>query len=282
MRAFVLFLIFIALLAQLFFLARNYGRGDASSSGPMAERVPAAKAPGVHVDKKVENPVRGIEALRGHLLAPDRSPLVNTEVSIVETDLDAFDAFRVPRKRDTWQVTTDAQGVFSVNTLAPGGYVVHSNGPRGAAATVVRLEARGSAGEVALRPAPGRKVSGAVFDWEGRPVKGAQVFVLGPKEAAPELAPYRYLPATTEADGSFLFTNIPAIESNFLAVAKTLSPALIRDNAEGTKPRTPLRFSLGNGVRLGIGGRCCLLELLSRRIDRQRPIGDVAHLADRQ
>jgi hypothetical protein len=250
MRAFILFLIFLALLAQLYFLAQNYGVKDDTSGEPMAERALADKEPGATPEKKLENPVRGIEALRGVVLGEDGAPIADTAVTLVQTDLDTFDAFRVPRKRDTWHLTTDAQGLFSVNTLAPGSYVVQTSGARGAAAAMATLEARGSAGEVVLRPARGRKVSGGVVDWEGRPVKGAHVFALAPVDAAPELLPYRYLPAVTAADGSFVFSNIPAIEMTFLAVADELAPGLIREADMAQEKPGPLRFTLGKGARL--------------------------------
>lgn len=251
MRAFVLFLIFLALLAQLYLFARNYAGDTASEKAPMAERELGEHASHAAVEKKPENPVRGIEALQGVVLGEDRAPIAGAEVTIIETDLKEFDAHRVPRKRDTWVTTSGSDGAFSVNTLAPGGYVVQCASPgRGTAAAVTTLEARGIAGEVVLRPTHGRKVAGAVFDWEGRPVKGARVFVLGPSDAAPELAPYRYLPATTEADGSFVFASIPAIQATYLAVADDLAPAIIRDAEQADGRPAPLRFTLGKGVRL--------------------------------
>lgn len=253
MRAFMLFIIFLFVLAQLYLLARNYGVTDPAVTTPLAERAATEAGATALPLKKPENPVRGIEALRGMVIDSANRPIANAEVVIIETDLEGLDAFRVPRKRDTWHVSTDSEGAFAVNTLAPGGYVIHTARTEGVSAATVTLMARGSAGEVTLRLAPGRKVSGAVLDWQGRAVKGAHVFALAPQATNPALAPYRYLPAITAADGSFLFPSLPAIETSFLAVADELAPTLIRESeqpvGEGQSP-PPLRFTLGKGARL--------------------------------
>ncbi len=251
MRAFIIFMLFLIVLVQALLFARTYVDKDAASDTPLAERSRTTTAAQSLEPEPHENPTLGIEILRGTVSTLDRSPVSGAEITVVETDFDKFDAFRVPRKRDTWITKTAEGGTFSLDTLAPGGYVVRAVGTFGSAAALLTLDARGGAGETKLRLAPSRRVSGAVLNWEGKPLEGAHVFVLAPEGTSPELAPWRYLPVITEADGSFLFEGIPTLPVTFLAVADDHAPAIVREATDATEIPVPLRFTLGKGARLG-------------------------------
>lgn len=247
MRAFIFFLLCVALVLQFYLFSEHY-LGERTA--PSSTARDATAAPPASLPPTSANPVRGIEILRGSVVNDAGVPVDRAEVTVVETNLDQFDPFNMPRSRDTWTASTGPDGTFTLDTLAPGGYVVMAQAPQGSALATAVLEARGAAGEVALRLAPGRRVEGIVTTLEGQPIEGANVFLLSPTNGPAALTPFRYVPATTGSDGRFAMDHLPPLPAAFLAVAKNFAPALIRERDALAGDLAPLKFQLGHGARV--------------------------------
>ncbi|MBI1320688.1 MAG: hypothetical protein GC168_17325 [Candidatus Hydrogenedens sp.] len=234
MRGFLIFLLCVALLAQIaFVLTRTQGDGDASSAAPAATQSQAA-GPGLSAlltpsqsERSVNEgrpPKHGKEQLRGVVTDAAGAPAPGVNILAVERDASRWNVYRGPGNEKRWPAVTDASGTFVLDTLPAGGFAVAAFDAQGFALDMAEITA-GHPADIVLQLAPHFSLSGTVADTAGEPVEEAHVYAL--YGAADNNGPWTYWPATTDKNGRFAFHRMNNRPRALLAVREDETSAVL-------------------------------------------------------
>jgi protocatechuate 3,4-dioxygenase beta subunit len=208
----------------------------------------------VSVPESTRTPVRVEVSLargapvQGRVLETGGGPVAGARV-LAEPSADVFGL----AEPDQDGATTDAEGRFAFEALAPGSYrfgASHPDHPPADSGTV-QVEAGRPTPEVRIELAGGGRISGRVVDEGGRGVPYAQVRV-----AAAESSPYRRTfggtrvrQALGDADGAFRFQGLPRTRLQLAAQAEGASSDVLPVDLEAAPA------AIGLEVRLARRGR---------------------------
>lgn len=212
---------------------------DDSGRGGAERFVRVPEVPQFELDLRVPT-----GTIRGHVLGPDRRPLVDVGVQL-SAARESSSSLLFSMMRTQAHVVTDESGAYEHADLEPGTYTVAAGG----AAFQFQNEANAQYGramrtgiEVAadatvdgvdlVLPLPG-KLTGTVKDMSGLPVAGATVFV---RDASGEPLT-RLSSVTTDAAGRFVYAGVGPGVYSVSARTKTLAssesaPVSVREGAQ--------------------------------------------------
>ncbi|MBL7644780.1 MAG: carboxypeptidase regulatory-like domain-containing protein [Candidatus Hydrogenedentes bacterium] len=131
-----------------------------------------------------------------------------------------------------WEAASGENGVVEFRTLPQGDFLLLASKEKTHGLALVSVDERGafSEAEVALRPIEVRK--GEVTA-DGKPVPDARVVPIHAADFPDDSGPYRHLPVTTGADGTFTHPLLPAGAWQLLVSAPGYAPKLVSADESG-------------------------------------------------
>ena len=241
MRAFLILVLVIIIIAQIAFLFMKQGGSDLVTDAiDTTTTLPEPTGPALstalslspsELARKGKRPVRtGIEILRGIVLDEANNPVPDATVHVLDRALERWDVFQGPRNISRWRAQTDAEGAFSIDTVPLGSFLVVAMTDDQLGLTLASVTNRGSAGDAIVRLEPTRAVKGQVLDDAGQPVDSARVYAIHGRD--PRDNPWAFLPATTDKEGKFHFDKMTGAPAAFLATTSKKVSALVEPDAE--------------------------------------------------
>jgi hypothetical protein len=143
-----------------------------------------------------------------------------------------------------WEASSGAKGVVEFRTLPEGNFLLLATKEKSCGLALVRVDEGGAftEAEVSLWPSEARK---GEVSADGKPVPDARVVPIHAADFSDDSGPYRHLPVTTGADGTFAHPLLPAGTWQLLVSAPGYAPSLVSADEDGE-----FRAALERGEKL--------------------------------
>ena len=191
-----------------------------------------------------KNPVEGAGLLRCVVRAGNGAIVDGATVRVTPVDPLANSIETEKEYSCYWEASSGAKGLVEFRTLPEGNFLLLASKEKSYGLALARVDEGGAftEAEVSLWPSEARK---GEVSADGKPVPDARVVPIHAADFPDDSGPYRHLPVTTEADGTFIHPLLPAGAWQLLVSAPGYAPRLVSADEDGV-----FRAALERGEKL--------------------------------
>lgn len=179
-----------------------------------------------------KNPVEGSGLLRCVVRDADGAAVEGATLRVSPVDPTANPVEAEKEFPYYWEASSGEKGVVEFRTLPKGDFLLLASKEKTHGLALVRVDERGAftEAEVSLWPSEARK---GEVSADGKPVPDARVVPIHAADFPDDSGPYRHLPVTTEADGTFSHPLLPAGAWQLLVSAPGYAPKVVSSDEGG-------------------------------------------------